>query len=202
MKKLIIILILTIIPLSVFSSNFNGYQKDNYLITLRVPFNLPVALWNAKNIGTETSPSHWRYWSEMGYRNNVEYGVEVGYDHFLNSKMSLGGLLGYHFAYDRGDNIISKVPFLVRFGYYPLQGRFEIPLIVGIGGMYLGWKSYSTATLYLQFETGFSFYFTDSWSVGFRTGINIVPEFKSGNSGESNVSFFVPVVLQFTFRRF
>lgn len=196
-----LILVLVFLPSNLFARRtFQGYEEGNYKISLRLPFNLPVMYYRQGELD-EGKNNHWAFWDEIGYQNNLEYALEVGYDYFLNSSISVGGLLGYHFAYDRSSALISRVPFLFRFGYYPLQGQFEVPIILGVGGAYMNVKGYSSASLYLSFETGFSWFWNDNWGIGVRTGMHFVPEFKAGRMEDTNVTFFVPIALEVNFRR-
>lgn len=195
-----IFLALVILPTSLFAApRFVGYEKGSYKISIRIPFDLPVAYWLQ---GDNTLTNHWSIWDEIGYKNNVEFGIEIGYEYFMNSKLSLGGLVGYHFSYMRSNSLISRVPFTFRLSYYPYSSKnFDIPIILGIGGAYENTKGYSMATMYLALETGFSWYWNDNWGVGIRTGLHLVPEFLSGHSDQTNLTFFVPIVAEVTFRR-
>lgn len=201
-KKVSVILLLLscLLPLPAFSRTFTEYEEGSYIISLRIPFDLPVAYWKEGGFG-EQSNTHTAGWGQLGYKNNVEFALEVGYEYFIHSKISLGGMIGYHFAYMLSNELISRVPFVFKVGYYPLQGKFEIPIVLGVGGAYMTTKGYSIVTMYLSFETGLTFYWNDNWGIGFRTGMHIVPEFKSSKPEENNFTFFVPVVLQVSFRR-
>lgn len=196
-----LLVLFTLFPTSLFARrNFTGYDEGNYKISLRLPFNLPVLYYKEGEL-TPGMNDHLAVWDEIGYLNNLEYALEVGYDYFLNSSISVGGLLGYHFSYMRSGDLVSRVPFLFRFGYYPLQGQFEVPIILGVGGAYMNVKGYSSASLYLSIETGFSWFWNDNWGIGVRTGMHFVPEFKAGRKEDTNVTFFVPIALEVNFRR-
>lgn len=205
MKKFRCVIIIAslffLVPCSLFARrSFTGYDEGNYKISLRLPFNLPVAYYRQGELD-EGKNNHWAVWDEIGYKNHLEYALEVGYDYFINSSISLGGLVGYHFAYTRSGDLLSRVPFLFRFGYYPLQGQFEVPIILGVGGAYMNLKGYSTASIYLSIETGFSWFWSDNWGIGVRTGMHFIPEFKAGRKEDTNVTFFVPIALEINFRR-
>lgn len=203
MKKFILVsLILITIPLSLFAARrFEGYESGNYKISIRIPFELPVGYWVRNGFG-QNENTHWAGWGDIGYKNNLEFALEIDYDHFMNNYLSLGGRLGYHFAYARNDKIISRVPFLFNVGFYPFQtSNLEIPIKLGIGGAYLNSRGYSMATMYLSVETGLSFYWNDNWGIGVRSGVHMVPEFKSGSNSNASVTFFVPIALELTFRR-
>lgn len=201
MKKSAIVLIILVLlsPLSLFATRkFTNYDVGNFKISIRIPFDLSVGYYHQGAFGNN---EHWAGWNSMGYKNNVEYGIELDYEYFVHSKVSLGGTLGYHFAYTLSDSVVSRVPLMFKVGYYPLQGDFEIPLVLGIGGAYLNTKGYSMVTLYLSFETGLTWFWNDNWGIGVRSGLHLIPEFRAGKPDESNLTFFVPVAVQVTFRK-
>ena len=203
MKKFIIVflILMLIIPSSLFAAKrFEGYESGNYKISIRIPFELPVAYYNQN--GFDDPLSHWATWSELGYKNNLEFALEIDYEHFMTEKISIGGRLGYHFAYTRGDKIISRVPLLFNVGFYPYStANIEVPVTLGVGLAYMNLRGYSMATMFLAAETGFSWYWSDNWGIGLRTGFHIVPEVKSGANANNSVTFFVPITAQLTFRR-
>lgn len=196
-----IFLFVVILPSSLFAARrFAGYEKGSYKISIRIPFELPVAYWVKGN--ETTGLNNWYVWNQIGYNNNIEFGIEIGYEYFMNSKLSLGGLIGYHFSYMRSNSLISRVPFAFRMSYYPYtDNNFDIPIILGVGGAYENTKGYSMVTMHLSLETGFSWYWNDNWGVGLRTGLHLIPEFLSGRPDQTNLTFFIPIVAEVTFRR-
>lgn len=195
-------MILVLVPISLFAARrFEGYESGNYKISIRIPFELPVGYFAEKGFGDNNS-THWAGWGDIGYKNNLEYALEIEYEHFMNDFLSLGGRLGYHFAYMRSDKIVSRVPFIFNVGFYPFHtSNLEIPIMLGVGGSYLNARGYSMATMFLSVETGLSWYWSDNWGIGIRTGVHMIPEFKAGSNADSSMTFFVPITAQITFRR-
>lgn len=125
------------------------------------------------------------------------------YQMFLNPYVAIGGEIGYAFNYNVDETLLTNVPMQFKLTYIPLQGRFEIPISLGLGFSYM---SVSDGGAYLpffaSFETGIDWYFTDNWGVGVKSGIWVIPElyFQSSKSSQNALLTMVPITLSVTYR--
>lgn len=125
------------------------------------------------------------------------------YQMFLNPYVAIGGEIGYAFNFLRGDALFTHVPMQFKLTYIPLQGRFEIPLSLGVGIDYMSVSDASAhLALFTSFETGIDWYFTDNWGVGLKTGIWVIPElsFESSKKNQNELLTVVPITLSVTYR--
>lgn len=130
----------------------------------------------------------------------------IRYQGFLNSVLALGGELGYFFAYDRGSELFTSVPFQAKLTYIPLQGTFEIPLSIGLGFAYNSYsveENPSFLSLLATAEAGFSWYFKQDWGITLSTGLQLIPEIYPSNHPypeHTTLAGFMPITLSVSYR--
>ena len=175
------------------------YSKGNYQINLRVPLSIPTFTY--LQVGEPDNHSGQTLtFSDMGFKG-IQGGVEADVGYFLNDKLSVGGILGYDFAYDRGGRILSKVPILCKANYILFsQGIAEVPASAFLGVNYWKYHSQEHFVLHAGVEIGVNAFWSESWGAMFRTGFWIYPELYA-DSYKSNISGFIPIILGVTYRR-
>lgn len=178
---------------SILSASYK-HEKGDFQLGLRIPFAIP-----AFSTTQDDGGKVYTFW-DTGYKN-ILVGLEADVGIFLSDNISIGGLLGYNFAYDRGDNLFSKVPLLFRFNYFvSSHEKYEIPISLGLGINYFKYRSMEHIVPQAMFETGFNYYWSDNWSVLFRTGFNFYTELYKDTS-KISMSGTIPIVLGVTYRK-
>lgn len=177
------------------------YDKGNFTIGLRIPLNIPLFTY-AQEADTEGNyhPKTYIY-KEMGVKN-IQAGLELDFGYFMTPTISIGGIFGYNFLYDRGDKLLSKIPLLFKANFYLYsKGRVDIPLSFAFGVNYMKYKSsIEHFTLQFNVELGVNVFWDDSWGVIFRTGAWLYPELYA-DQHKNNISCFIPIVVGVTYRK-
>ncbi len=194
-NKFFLLLALVLLPMSAFAE----YGRGNYNINLRVPLNIP-AFSHVQRGESDNHRGVTLSFSEMGF-SGIQAGVEADVGYFINDKVSLGGILGYDFVYDRGGRILSKVPILFKANYLIFSdGMFDVPISGFLGVNYWKYHSQEHFVLHAGVEFGLNVFWSENWGALFRTGFWIYPELYA-DSYKTNVSGFIPIVLGVTYRR-
>jgi hypothetical protein len=101
----------------------------------------------------------------------------LGYMHFLNSWLAVGGTLDFGYHGTVGSNIFYYVPISARVTYQPTWRRMEFPLSLNLG---IAFETYLNERMYVGMfikpEAGVYFRFNDSWSFGGNVGLSIMPQ--------------------------
>ena len=177
------------------------YEKGNYSISLRIPLNIPLFSYVKEvNSQGEYNPKLLIF-KDMGAKN-IQAGIEIDFGYFMTSKISIGGLFGYNFLYDRGDKLLSKIPLLFKTNFFLYsKGRVDIPLSFSFGVNF--WKYKSTIehfTLQANVEFGVNVFWDEFWAVSFRTGLWLYPELYK-DTNKNSLQCFVPIIVGVTYRR-
>lgn len=184
------------------SSSFASYfQQGDYQIGLRVPLTIPAFTYlKEENLENGTYEGKTLTFSDMGFRNIVA-GIEVDFGIFMTDRISIGGVLGYNFGYDRGDKLFSRVPLVFKSNFFLYSSyRFDVPLSLMFGVAYTKYRSMEHFVLQTGMEIGLNVYWSANWGATFRTGLWLYPElYADGN--KNNLSGFIPIVVGVTFRR-
>lgn len=141
--------------------------------------------------------------SETSFKPVGGFG-SLTYQIFMNPYVAIGGEIGYGFNFYNDDTLLTNVPMLFKLTVVPLQGKFEIPLSLGIGISYM---SVSDGGAYLpffiSFETGLDWYITDHWGIGLKTGLWVIPELYMQKSrfDQNALLTVVPITLSVTYRQ-
>ena len=70
----------------------------------------------------------------------------LAYQVFMNPYVAIGGEIGYGFNFYNDDTLLTNVPMLFKLTVVPLQGKFEIPLSLGVGISYMSVSPLGTWT--------------------------------------------------------
>jgi hypothetical protein len=105
----------------------------------------------------------------------------LGYMHFLNSFIAIGGDISFGYHATIGKNVFTYVPMMVRFMYQPEFRKFEFPLTIGLGGVF---ETYSDRTYFgmvVNPEIGAFYRIIAGWSAGLHFGTVIMPQWYSNS---------------------
>ena len=201
-KRILIPILFALALLSVPALHASSeYDKGDFTIGLRIPLNIPVFTY-AQEADAEGNYSPKMYiYKEMGVKN-IQAGLELDFGYFMTPNISIGGIFGYNFLYDRGDKLLSKIPLLFKANFYLYsKGRVDIPLSFAFGVNYMKYKStIEHFTLQFNVEIGVNVFWDNSWGVIFRTGAWFYPELYA-DQHKNNISCFVPIVVGVTYRK-
>jgi hypothetical protein len=104
----------------------------------------------------------------------------LGYMRFLTGEIAIGGDLSFEFHGTVGSNALTLVPFPVfKFMYQPVAGKFEFPLLLGIGGIFETYLDKTYFGLLVKPEAGAFYRITTDWSVGLMAACLIMPQWYS-----------------------
>lgn len=106
----------------------------------------------------------------------------LGYMHFFNSNFALGGDVSFAYMATIGDNIFTYIPLMVKAMYQFSFHKFEIPIILGIGGAFENYNSDMYFGLIIKPEVGFFYRHSPSWSFGINVGLNMMPQWSKKKS--------------------
>ncbi|MGM0431580.1 MAG: TP0733 family outer membrane beta-barrel protein [Spirochaetota bacterium] len=92
--------------------------------------------------------------------------ASMGFEAFLDRNLSLGGEIGYSFSYAISNRLFTSVPLLAHINYYPVSGKIDIPLTLGIGAAYTKFDDKSFLGPVIRPEVGFIWNFSENWGLG------------------------------------
>lgn len=147
--------------------NQKGDQYLRLAITLQIPV-LPKKLFPVGGSGT------------------------LGYGYFFTSNFFVGGEISFSFNATDGSNILYVIPIMAKTGYQWNIGRFEIPVMVGLGGAFETYISRLYFGLAVRPETGAFFRITPDWSAGLLASVWILPQWYK-NTDDNRVGIFPDV---------
>ena len=177
---------------------FAQYLPRNYNINFRLPFAIPTFSF----IQTGDSSNHkgeMFTFSDVGFKF-AQMGIEMDVGYFLDEKLSLGGILGYDFVYDRGDRILSKIPILFKANYLVYSDeKIDLPVSFMLGVNFWKYHSQEHFVLHTGLEFGINYFWSDGWGFLARTGFWLYPELYI-DSYKNNLSGFIPIVIGLTYR--
>ena len=194
-RKSSLIILLILIPLLALSAE-DFYDTSSQVFTITAGVDLPFTNSYKKDDGSFTTGL---WWGEEGTHFNIGGYGSIDYEVFLNSKISIGGEIGYQFNRCTNERLFTQVPLLFRATYVPLQGRFELPFSLGVGFNYLSFNDKSMFTMCFSLNVGCRFFFTDHWGIGLKSGINFVPELYT-KSEKNGLHTSIPCLLYVAYR--
>ena len=200
MKKILIIS-LTLLALIIPSlSAEDYYDTGSQIFTITVGLDLPLS--NTYMDGDEMKTT--TFWGEDGTHFNIGGYGSIDYEVFTNSKIAMGGEIGYQFNRILDGNLFTMVPMLFKITYLPLQGKFELPLSFGAGFNYLSYNNaYNNASkfaLNFTLSVGARYFITDNWALGIKSGVSFTPELYLQNSKKNGYYSSIPVHLFASYR--
>ncbi len=126
----------------------------------------------------------------------------LGWDAFLNRKATLGAEIGYSFSQAIDSRLYMSVPFLVRASYYLAQGDFNLPVSIGIGGVYNNFDDQHYFGLMVKPEVSGYWKLNDEWGLGLNAAYWFVPEIYFGTEADkTSYGNFISIVLLLTYEQ-
>jgi hypothetical protein len=202
-KLLIVVLVCLLVPSTLFSAA-KEYKTGSMLFTFKGGTTLPTFIYFFHD--NELTDYRFYYGMGSGDRSTKLYpggNFSLSFEGFTTDSLSLGGELGYNFNYTIGDTLFSIVPLFFKVTYYPVQGKFDLPISLGAGISYMKFgEDQSLITLYANIDIGFVFYVTENWGIGIHSGFWLVPELNYTKTDRQYNSLLgmAPVVLSVSYR--
>lgn len=124
----------------------------------------------------------------------------LDYEAFVIPQLAIGGAIGYQFNYTEAGSVFTQVPMLFKITYVPIQGKFELPISLGVGFNYLSYQNASNFTFMANLSIGATYFFTSDWGIGIDTSFSVVPELYSSKPNKNGIATFIPLTLSATYR--
>lgn len=193
-KHVIIFLLMLLTVFSLSAENYYDTNSQVFTITAGAdfPFTNSYFADDGKMITKLWMGDEGTHFSVGGYGS-------IDYEVFVNSKISLGGEIGYLFNRCSDEKLFTQVPLLFKATYVPLQGKFDLPISLGLGFNYLSYNSKSMFALASTLTIGPRFFFTDSWGIGIKSGINVTFELYT-KTAKNGIHTSIPCVLYVSYR--
>lgn len=126
---------------------------------------------------------------------NIGGKAALGYHYCMTDKMFLGIDLGFGFNVSIGGHVFNYVPVTLAFTYQPVLGKWEFPLMMGIG---FAWESFSNKNyfpgLVIKPGAGVHYRINQSWSAGLDVSYFCLPQFNElYNNGSNAAAHFLSV---------
>ncbi len=193
-KHIIIFLLVLLTLFSLGAENY--YETGSQVFMINVGADLPLTNSYRSDDGS------WKTGVWIG-ENGTHFKVggygSLDYEVFINQKFSMGGEIGYLFNRCSDDKLFTEVPLLFKLSYVPLQGKFELPISLGVGFNYLSYNSKSMFALSSSLTIGPRFFFTDNWGVGIKSGINATFELYT-KTAKNGIHTSIPCLLYVSYR--
>lgn len=196
MKKnaLTIMVFLLSIASFLFAKDYYETGSQLFMISAGVDLPLSTSFYNDKGefetlVGMGEDGTH----LNLGGYGSIDYEV------FNTSKTSLGGEIGYQFNYAIDGNLFTQVPMMFKYSYVPLQGKFEIPISLGIGLSYISFREKSMMSPSVMATIGFRFFPLENWGFGIKSGIKATFELYS-KTNKIGIGTCIPVHFYATYR--
>ena len=198
MKKKLIILLTILLICTSFAFSKDYYDSGDQFFTISLGPSMPLSITNFSDNQTSLFPGEDGTKLYLGGTGSISYQV------FFDPKFSVGGELGYQFNEAISKSLFTAVPMLARLTYFPIQGKIDVPISFGLGGTYLSFKDAGNAFIIgASVDIGINYYFKDSWSLGFSSGLYAMPELyiNKDKFEHNSLATFVPMKLSFTYRQ-
>lgn len=177
MRKIsILALLLIMVVVPVFARDIY-YAKGDSVFTFRGGVSFPgfISFYNDSERGTVTlSDTHMKL---GGY-------AAISYQGYLTERLALGGALAYNFNYSMSKMLLTTVPITAKLSYYPIQtGKFDLSFSADMGIAFLRYDNGKFLSPYLSFTVQPTVFVSETWGIGFESGIMLTAEFY----GEKNI---------------
>ncbi|MBC8554635.1 MAG: hypothetical protein H8D23_33915 [Candidatus Brocadiales bacterium] len=114
--------------------------------------------------------------------------ISLGWEAFIDHKSSIGAELGYGFARSLDKRLYISVPILAKYSYFIIDGDFDLPISISIGGVYSSFDDQHYFGLMTKPEMAFYWNINEEWGIGLRTAYWFIPELYFGDE-RSKTSF-------------
>lgn len=195
-KALIIALVLFTFIGTIFGADY--YETGSQIFMISAGLDLPFT-----NTYKDTATGEFKTlvgFGESGTHINIGGFGSIDYEVFTNSKIAIGGEIGYQFNYCTDEVLFTQVPMCFKVSYVPVQGKFEIPISLGVGLSYMSYNEKSIMSPMTMATIGFRFFPTENWGFGLKSGIKATFELYAGNSDRIGIGTFIPVHFYATYR--
>ena len=134
-KKTALVIILTsLLGVGALFGEALQYKTGSMIFTFKGGTTLPSFIYFFK----DNSLNEQRLYTGMGKGDNSTKlypggNFSLSFEGFTTPSISLGGELGYNFNYTIGETLFSIVPLYFKISYYPVQGKFDMPVSLGLG---------------------------------------------------------------------
>ena len=196
MKKFLLLLSLSfLIPLSLYSAN--TYDKGSQMFSFKVGTTIPTFTYFFADDTVVVGPGEGNTGAKVGGYGGISFQL------FNTPTTAVGGEIGYNFNFSQANILFTAVPFYAKYSYVPVQGTWDLPISVGLGGAYIKYNDASMMTLYANMEVGLTWYPGDNWGFGLNTGIWLIPEFNYNEELQQDnaLAGFIPITLSITYRQ-
>ncbi len=106
----------------------------------------------------------------------------LGYSRFINSRVSLGGELGFAFNSTLGDNMFLILPITFKTTYEFVYKDFRFPCSLSLGGVLHSYRSRNFFGPIVKPEIGAYYQYSPEWSFGLATAWNVLPQWYDESS--------------------
>lgn len=202
-KKLLAITLACLFLTSSLFAEAKEYKTGSMIFSFKGGTTLPTFIYFPNESANEFQ---WYYGMGSGDQATKLFaGGDFGlsFEGFTTSSLSLGGELGYNFNYTIGEVLFSVVPLTFKVTYYPIQGKFDLPLSLGAGISYMKFgEDQSLMTLFFNVDVGFVYYITENWGIGIHSGFWLIPElnYQKEDRDYNGLLGMVPIVLSVSYR--
>jgi len=204
-KKTALVIILTsLLGVGALFGEALQYKTGSMIFTFKGGTTLPSFIYFFK----DNSLNEQRLYTGMGKGDNSTKlypggNFSLSFEGFTTPSISLGGELGYNFNYTIGETLFSIVPLYFKISYYPVQGKFDMPVSLGLGMSYMKYgDDKSLITLFTNVDVGFVYYINENWGIGIHSGFWLIPElnYKQADRSSNALLGMTPVVLSVSYR--
>lgn len=173
------------------------YDKGSQMFSFRVGTDVPLFTYFFSDNKTLVGPGEGKTGLDIGGYGSISYQV------FNSPKTAVGGEIGYNFNFSAENVLFTAIPFYAKYSLFPVQGQFDIPLSVGIGGAYAKYNDAALMTFYANVEIGFTWFPGDNWGFGLSSGLWVIPElnYYDALKTDNAIAGFIPVTLSISYRQ-
>jgi len=120
--------------------------------------------------------------------------ISLGWEAFIDHKSSIGAELGYSFAKSLDERLYTSVPILAKFSHFLIDGEFDLPISIAVGGVYSSFEDQHYFGLMVKPEISAYWNINDEWGLGLRTAYWFIPELYFGeNSSKTSYGNFLTI---------
>ena len=120
--------------------------------------------------------------------------ISLGWEAFINHKSSVGAELGYGFARSLDKRLYISVPVLAKFSYFLVDGEFDLPISISVGGVYSSFDDQHYFGLMAKPELGAYWNINEEWGIGLQTAYWFIPELYFGDdSSKTSYANFLTI---------
>jgi len=130
--------------------------------------------------------------------------ASLAYQGFLSEYIAIGGELGYMFNYSRSGLLLTTVPIMVKFTWFPVQtGRFDLGVGLNLGGAFIRYNEGKYFAPAASVTLNPTYYINENWGIGVETGLLMTLESYSNKNSKNMASALaglMPVALTLSYR--